>query len=371
MLRKRLLGSGRVMSTVALAATVLLATWMGFESGGYFAGEWTLVAFVLSSLMLVLSVTVGVSGGATRSWYGVAAIALFALYASWTLASLLWSPNRGDAWVGGGQTLVYLISFWVALGLFGLGASRRWVLAASAIGPAVVAAFTLWSLVPRVEELFDNNRLIGTVGYFNGEAAFLLVPFWISVYLAGSRFVHPILRGLVLAGATLCVEVAVLTQSRGAMVAMILSLPVFFLVSGQRLRGFIALAPVVVAVLFAFPELNDVYLTLLNPGSPEAPLERAISAVWPTVAATGVYGLVWGFVDWVWRPPALVAQVAGGIALAASMVVLAVGLSMATDRVGNLAVWGEQKWEAFKNDDRTGQEQSRYLSASGSGRYTL
>jgi O-antigen ligase len=41
------------------------------------------------------------------------------------------------------------------------------------------------------------------------------------------------------------------------------------------------------------------------------------------------------------------------------------------ERVGDPIVWGEQKWEAFKANDAAGQEQSRYLSASGSGRYTL
>jgi hypothetical protein len=39
--------------------------------------------------------------------------------------------------------------------------------------------------------------------------------------------------------------------------------------------------------------------------------------------------------------------------------------------VGNPVSWGEQRWEAFKNNDTSGQEQSRYLAASGSGRYTL
>ena len=101
-----------------------------------------------------------------------------------------------------------------------------------------------------------------------------MVPLWAAVYLAGSRRVNPILRGLVLAGAVLSVEVAVLTQSRGAMVAMAVSLPVFFLLSGQRLRGLFALAPIAVALLGTFPGLNEVYLAFLNEESAAAAIER-------------------------------------------------------------------------------------------------
>ena len=80
----------------------------------------------------------------------------------------------------------------------------------------------------------------------------MLVPFWDAVYLAGSRRLNPVVRGLILAGATLCVEVAVLTQSRRALVAMAASLLVFFVVSGQWLRGFLALVPVSAALLNLF-----------------------------------------------------------------------------------------------------------------------
>ena len=43
---------------------------------------------------------------------------------------LLWLPNRKDAWVRTGLTVLYLLAFWPAVSLFSLGATRRWVLAA-------------------------------------------------------------------------------------------------------------------------------------------------------------------------------------------------------------------------------------------------
>ena len=79
----------------------------------------------------------------------------------------------------------------------------------------------------RVDYLFDKDRLVGSVSYYNGEAAFLLVPIHVGIYLAGSCLVNPALRGLVLAGVLCSMEVAVLMQSRGAMIVTAVSLPIF------------------------------------------------------------------------------------------------------------------------------------------------
>jgi hypothetical protein len=366
---RKLLEHKRPAPTLVLITVVLPTSWMGYANGAYFIGEWGPVAILLAALALITSVT-GVFSGMESRW-SAAALGLFAAYAAWTLASILWSPNRGDAWLGAGQTLLYVLAFWLAVSLLSLGASRRWVLAASVIGPAIIAALTLLAVATRVDDLFVSNRLIGTVGYYNGEAAFLLVPFWAAVYLAGSRRVNPILRGLILAGTVLSVDVAVLTQSRGAMVAMAISLPVFFLISGQRLRGFFALAPVALALFITFPDLNAVYLAFLNEEPAQAALEQALPTVWLTAAGTGLYGLLWGLVDRRWRPPSSVTRVIGGIVLVSSITVLIFGAFVFTERVGDPLTWGEQRWEAFKNNDTTGQDESRYLAASGSGRYTL
>src|SRR5215213_3782490 len=360
----------RLAPTVVLVAVVLLASWMGTLGGGYFVRGWAPAALVLAALALIASLVGVLRGGG--SWRGNAALGLFAAYTVWTFASLLWSPNRGDAWLGAGETLLYLLTFWVAAGLVSLRATRRWVLTASAIGPAIVAALTLLSLTPpRIEELFDEDRLQGTIGYTNGEAAFLLVSFWAAIYTAGSRSASPILRGLILAGSVLSVNLAVLTQSRGAMVAMVVSLPVFFLFSGQRLRGLFALAPVALTLLFTFPGLNEVYQAFVNEEEAALALMGVLPTVWLAAAAAGLYGVLWGLADRRWELTSSATRLVGGVALAGGIAVLIFGLAVASERAGNPVAWAEQRWEAFKNDDEGGQEQSRYLAASGSGRYTM
>lgn len=359
----------RPASTIVLVCVVLLASWMGYAYGGYLMVDWAPVVFVLAVLMLLASVT-GVLGRAP-SWWTVISTSLLAGYTAWTFVSLLWSPNQGDAWYGANLTLFYLLAFWVALAFITLGASRRVALVATVLGPALVAALTLAQFTTRAEDLFMNNRLIGTVSYYNAEAAFLLLPFWAGVYAAGSRRINPAVRAAVLGGTVLCAEVAVLTQSRGAMVAMAISLPVFFLFSGNRLRGLLALAPITVSLLVAFPELNRVYLRFLEGDSVLPALEQAKSIVWLTVIGAGLYGFLWGLVDRQWNLPAGVVRVAGAVALAGVVLAVAASSFILVERTGNPVAWGQEKWEAFKADETAGQAQSRYLSASGSGRYVL
>jgi hypothetical protein len=354
--------------TVALVFVVLLATWMGDASGGYFVGTWALPAFILVGLALLFSAT-GLFGGTNLRW-GVLALGLFVAYAAWTSASVLWSPNKGDSWLGVGQTLLYLLAFMVSVSLIAMGASRRSALAASALGPAVIAGLTLQAVVPNFEALFDDHRLVGTIGYYNGEAAFLLIAFWVAVYLGGSRRVNPVVRGAVLAGAVLCLDLAVLTQSRGAMVAMAVSLPVYFLFSGRRLRGLLALGAIGAALVVAFPALNGVYLASLNGEDATAALELVLPVVWITAAFVGLYGICWGLVDRKFRPPAALVRIAGSLVLITCAVGVAIG-AMTLIAPGDPMDQAQRSWEAFKTNDTTGEEQSRYMSASGTGRYTL
>src|SRR5215204_18102 len=94
--------------------TLLVPSTMAAVNGGYFVSEWARGALFLAALALIASVA-GTLGGAGSRW-GIAALGLLAAYATWTFASLLWSSHRGDAWLGAGQTLVYLLAFWLAVG---------------------------------------------------------------------------------------------------------------------------------------------------------------------------------------------------------------------------------------------------------------
>ena len=186
--------------SVALVGVALLVAWMGNFDGGYFLGGWALPAIALAAATLLVS-AVATFGGRELRW-AVLALGLFTAYTAWTLASVLWSANKGAAWIGAGQTYLYLLAFLVTVALITMGASRRWVLAALVLGPAAIAALTLQALGSGAGALFDDNRLVGTVGYYNGEAAFLLasllggrLPGWVSPRQPDSPRAHPRRRG--------------------------------------------------------------------------------------------------------------------------------------------------------------------------------
>ena len=92
--------------------------------------------------------------------------------------------------------------------------------------------------------------------------------------------------------------------------------------------------------------------------------------VWIGAAGVGLYGLCWGLVDRRFRLPARVVRVVGGLVLAVCLVGFTAGATILVER-GDPVDLAQQKWEAFKTNDTTGQKQSRYLSTSGTGRYTL
>jgi hypothetical protein len=97
-LLKKILEHKELAPSLALFAVVLFASWMGAVQGGYFVGEWAPTGLILAMVALMASVT-GIFRR-PKSWWTMLAFGLFAAYTVWTFASLLWSPNQGDAWLG-------------------------------------------------------------------------------------------------------------------------------------------------------------------------------------------------------------------------------------------------------------------------------
>ena len=108
-------------------------------------------------------------------------------------------------------------------------------------------------------------------------------------------------------------EVAVLMQSRGAMIVTAVSLPVFscLLVPRPAATQPARPCPVVAALFVASPGLPNLYVESLNGRFPALAIDRLAFDVWTTATAARLYGLVWGLVDRWWRPRRIVVLSSG------------------------------------------------------------
>jgi hypothetical protein len=97
------------------------------------------------------------------------------------------------------------------------------------------------------------------LGYHNAVAGFLLVCSFPALVVAADKALHWAARGALSGSVTIAIGLSVLTQSRGAVIAMAVGLLVLVLVSRSRLGmlGWVAIA--VAPVALALPVLLNVY----------------------------------------------------------------------------------------------------------------
>lgn len=358
------------------------ATGGGYESQpalgtSYNPAPWYLGAFVLIGLLCVT--VLGLGGVRLARWAAIAAGAL-ALYVLWSFLSVLWAHDQGAAFLGSDRALVYLAAFltfailpwrvWsarVALGLLiaGLG------------GLAVVTAARL-ALVSDPASLFVNARLSYPLGYYNADAAMLMMVAVTAIALCSHRRTQPVLRvaGLVLAA--LCLQLALLGQSRGWLfTAPIVLLAALVLVPYRlRLLAFM-LGPALATAAVAGP-LLDVYghatvggVALAEPRLGAVLHREGMQALHAMLIADALLALVMALAVVVDRRVS-----AGPVAqrrLRLTGATLAVSVALVGVAAGLVATHGhpvarlEHAWSSFANTNNTANGSSRF-TALGSQR---
>ncbi len=304
---------------------------------------------------------------------GVATLAL-AAFTAWSFLSIAWADDGGVALEGADRTLLYLVAFL----LFALWPQRpvtaAWVLGLWTFGVGTIAVITLVRIgaVADPATLFDGDRLTAPVGYANAEAAMWLMALWPAVTLAASGRVPWPLRGVAAALAVVLLDVALLSQSRGSILALPVCAVVLVAIVPGRLRTIAVLVPVLGAAAAALPKVLDVGDAL--DGTDAGAVQDAAGAVTSTVlllalAAGVVVALVAAWETL--RPPTATtaarvrkgwtAVVVAGAILGAAGGLVAIGEPV--DRLDNA-------WHSFKggyDDNAVGG--SRLASGLGSNRY--
>jgi hypothetical protein len=271
-----------------------ILAWWGWKSGGYF--EVTFLPGTMILLGLVAAFLFFAPGlGALRGAALVSLAALVAL-AAWTLISGLWSPVPAVAFSDSQRVLGYAAAFvigaWSCLLL-----GRRMLLSLTPLALAgvlvgLIALIVLWT-GSNSRDFFETDATLRyPLGYRNAEAAFFLMATLAAIVLCVSREVPWQLRGVLLAGSTLMIELAILAESRASLPGVLIALAVLGALHPDRLRvlGWLVLAAIPAAI--ALPWLLDPFQLDAGRSAAEIPpLHRACVAMAITTTLSFGVGL--------------------------------------------------------------------------------
>jgi hypothetical protein len=401
----RLAPTNRAGTVAGLAVvTLLFAVCVGLvlQGGAYDPSTWLPLMAAVAALAIPLA-TVGPV--ATSGRFQRMVLAVFALQAVWTAASVFWAGSQSNAWQETNRTLFYALTLALAFtAVRWAGSAALKALAAAVVVVAgVVAALVLVTLAVSADplSLFMERRLNYPITYFNGLAALLMMGFWLALGMANGVRSRPKtaappapdpaeptqgdrpatvpateqspqsrvawrrsqarkggvgrfplwIQPLLLALAVVLVEVALLPQSRGALWTFSLVLPFFVILSSHRFRALIDLVIVVMPVVLFWDRLNAPYLALSNQTSLDAALSTNLTAIGYSVAVVmGAWVVTWLIERWV-GPLRRKAAVWISVALAALTIFGAAGGIVAADiRTGGLDGYVADRWHELTAD---------------------
>lgn len=229
-------------------------TWWAVKEGAYFGSVLYPGLFLLSIGTVVLVTTA--PWRASLALSGPARLALWSLVglAGWSLASALWSPTP-DVAVADAQRMVgYALAFGLGIWACTLLGRRMELSVLPVVGAAAIAGLVTIIGLSKGADPATYLNIGGTVeyplGYRNAVAAFFLIAFWPSICLAASERIALPLRAGAFITATACIDIAILCQSRGAIIAVAAGIAAYLAMSQRR---YVALAWLGLAVLPAIP----------------------------------------------------------------------------------------------------------------------
>lgn len=262
--RLRAEGTPLFPASVVIAVVVAwAASGGGYESQPTLASAYEPTRWYAGALLLVglLCATAFGLGRLRLSRWTMLAGGAFALYVVWSFLSVLWAHDQGLAFKGSDRALVYLAAFLTFAILPWRAWSARVALGLLAAGLGALAVLTTVRLATLTDPagMFVNARLSYPLGYYNADAAMFMTVAVTSIALCSRHRLQPVLRvaGLVLSA--LCLQLALLGQSRGWLFTAPIVLLVALLLVPNRLRLLaFALGPALATAAVAGP-LLDVY----------------------------------------------------------------------------------------------------------------
>jgi hypothetical protein len=258
-------GSRRVepAALLLLAVLAIVWSWWAAKDGAFFETVLLPGTVLLCATTVVLAWAAPWRGSLRPSRPATIALASLAGLGAWAALSALWSPTP-DVAIGDGQRiLTYALAFGLGIWLCNLLVDRvHLALVPLAVAGAFAGIIALVGLLTgdHVGRYLEaDGTLEFPLGYRNANAAFFAIAAWPALGLASHRASAWPVRAAALATATLCLEMAMLSQSRGSLPGAAAALCVYLLFSEDRARrmGWLALA--VLPALLILPALVDLY----------------------------------------------------------------------------------------------------------------
>jgi O-antigen ligase/polysaccharide polymerase Wzy-like membrane protein len=355
----------------ALLALAVFAV-LGLDDAGSAPTTWYPAGlFLLVLLVICVWLRRDLLGGYDRPLQ--VSIAAFAALAAWTFASIGWSEVKGDAWDGANRGLVYLVVYALFAALALSGRTRALLLGAYALFFAVagLVVFVAASRSANPDSYFLLARFSEPTGYQNANSALFALAFWPALFLSSRREVPLAVRAVMLGAAGVLVEIALLSQSRGWVVAMPLTYVLYVGIVPSRVRTLVHTVPIALAVVLARGPLLDVFPALQSGDGVSAALRDARTALFVTAVVLIAVGALISLADDRLRQrPELERRLAraAALAFAAAAAVAAVGVLV---WAGNPATRVSNAWDEFKGKAPPLPTASYFSSGFGSNRYDI
>jgi hypothetical protein len=369
---------GRPHPAAILLCLLLTAmwSWWALEDGAYFVVVVFPGGIVLCLALVVLlrlapwSVDLRPPAPA-----GVALLALIGL-GVWATLSALWSPSPAAAIADGQRILIYAVVFGLGMWLAGMGGAR----ATLALVPLAVAATVAGTVCaigmligddPR-QYLEEDLTLDFPIGYRNANSAFFLIALFPALGLATDRSWAWPFRALAVGAATLCLDLALLSQSRGSVVAGVLACGVYLLAAPLRLRALVWLLLPALCAIGVVPALTDLYQFDGPVRDADDEMHAAGTAVVATSALAVAVGALAAWIDSHRRTRVSAERTNRAVALGLVVFVTASAVAFVV-AVGDPVDWIGQKAAEFRSGKDFSSEgrSSRFALNFGTGRDQL
>jgi len=359
-------------TTLAAAVAFAICVAWSADQAGYPLTHWAPGGLALLALLAVAVVVVPPRiVRAPRAL--LVALGCLAAFTLLSFLSIAWAGVRADAWEGANRTLLYFVVF----ALFGLwprrGAGAALLLGLWLIAMITLAGFVLIHLDTRssLAGFFKDERLAYPGGYENASAATWGMAMWPALLLAAPRVLPWALRGLLAGGVVLLADLALLSQSRGALFSTPLVLVLVFAFLPGRLRTFAVLLPIALSIAASAPAVLHVGDSLAAHHSGLGALHTAVAAIFIAAAAAGVIvalgAAIESRLELAPRHARAVRRAIAATAAAIVVAALAGGWVAAGDPVARVS----HAWETFTSGKGYGANKSgnRLVSGLGSSRY--